>query len=144
MLIGEKIREARVGAGMTQAELANVLKCSVKTINRIEHNKKEITVEEIKTLNRLFDVDFLQETNDQGDTLAEEKALSTLNHISLSVDDIKLEIIRNERIKTLRIITLFVIVFILIFLIFFLITDWRSPNKTTETIVVEYIYNEKG
>ena len=69
MLVGEKIRNARVHVGMTQSDLADKLKCSEKTISRIEHNKKELTLEEVKHINEIFGIDLLVEEDDKIYTL---------------------------------------------------------------------------
>lgn len=139
MLIGEKIRNARVHVGMTQSDLADKLKCSEKTISRIEHNKKELTLEEVKHINEIFGIDLLVEEDDKLDSKTDNLAN---DNITLSIDCIKEEIIRVERRRTQKIVLILVLLFIVVFLAYCSISDWVSPRDSRESIVVEYIYVE--
>lgn len=59
MQLGDRVRNARINAGMTQYDLARLLNCSIKTINRIEHNNRELTINEISIINNALGTDVI-------------------------------------------------------------------------------------
>ncbi len=144
MLVGEKVRKARISAGVTQSELANILKCSVKTINRIEHDKKDLTLEDVDRINKFLGVDLLKaDENSSVDNVA-EKTLNSINQLSLNIEDVKLEIIKNERKNILMVVLILFFIFLLLFIGFVFLANWKSPRDTNESIIVEYIYSERS
>lgn len=54
--IGNRLREARVKAGLTQAETADLIDCSRVHINRAEQGTTDLTGIELELLAQAFDV----------------------------------------------------------------------------------------
>lgn len=53
--IGKAVKQIRVGTGMTQGELASVIKTSQRRVSEIENGKTELTVREFFYLLKLAD-----------------------------------------------------------------------------------------
>lgn len=53
--IGKAVKQIRVGTGMTQGELASVIKTSQRRVSEIENGKTELTVREFFYLLELAD-----------------------------------------------------------------------------------------
>lgn len=53
---GMKIRALRRQAGLTQAQLAQRLQCSVSAVEKLEHGKRQPTVNLLARLCKLFEV----------------------------------------------------------------------------------------
>ena len=45
LTIGRSIRQIRIASGITQTELANALKCSMKHLSNLENGRKTISLE---------------------------------------------------------------------------------------------------
>lgn len=57
VLVGQRVREARAAAGLTQAELARRLDCPTSTIGRIEIGSRSVSLATLFALARALDVD---------------------------------------------------------------------------------------
>ena len=77
MTFGEKIKEARKAAGMTQEKLANELSVSRQTITKWESDKGIPDVENLKTLSKALDVsiDYLLDDGSQLDFSVTKKPI---------------------------------------------------------------------
>lgn len=77
MTFGEKIKEARKAAGMTQEQLANVLSVSRQAITKWESDKGIPDVENLKILSKALDVsiDYLLDDGSQLDLSVTKKPI---------------------------------------------------------------------
>lgn len=55
-VIGERIREARIKAGITQEDLSEMLDITVAFISRVERGKAQVNLKRLAQISRVLDV----------------------------------------------------------------------------------------
>lgn len=137
--IGSQIKNGRRKEGLTQTELAELMGCSVNTISRWENDKYSPTIDELKKISNILNVDFSTKKE------SEDSDINNTNQELVSVlEDMRLEIVRIEREKRkqVKIFTIVILVLIIAIFIFMCFLNWRNPKDSHGTMEIEYFYEE--
>lgn len=60
MFLGDILRQHRVNMGITQKEMADTLGVAYSFLCKVEKNEKKISVEKLKQISKILDVDFME------------------------------------------------------------------------------------
>jgi transcriptional regulator with XRE-family HTH domain len=107
MSIGERIKRARMMAGLTQAELGNKLGLGLRQIQNIEKGETGVTIDRLEELSKTLNVPFsyfltMVQNGEETSFDAYKDGLGQKTPLRIPVDGIVCEYIRNE--ETLRLI----------------------------------------
>lgn len=145
MNLGEKIKKARVESGKSQDELANAIGVTRATISRWERGSTSPTMSDINKMSKLIAIDvFEKEPFEDKTDNATSGITTTLEELSHSIEDIRLDLIdlekarRNMR-KTLFVaIILTVIITITVIFAVIILYNWPT-SKDEQPLKIEYL-----
>ncbi|MCQ2534143.1 MAG: helix-turn-helix domain-containing protein [Clostridia bacterium] len=135
--LGEQIRKARQNNGYTQAQLASKIGVSTNTIARWEHDIHTPTIDDVKKLASVLNVDFgnLKDSNSDATT-----------QMTMQLEDIRLELANSEKSKR-RIVHIFIIVVFVLLLLFFAFVmrmERFDPETPEQPVKIVYYDVEEG